>query len=116
MSAHVPAPAADAAPTGRTPAVVFWLVAATFTVILNETIMINAIPRLAEDFGVSVQRRAVALDGVPAHDGLGHPGDRLVPAAGHHARRVHRRDDDVPRSAPRWRWWRRRSGCCSWRG
>ncbi len=54
MSAHVPAPAADAAPTGRTPAVIFWLVAATFTVILNETIMINAIPRLAEDFGVSV--------------------------------------------------------------
>ncbi len=54
MSAHVPATAADAAPTGRTPAVITWLVAATFTVILNETIMINAIPRLAEDFDVTV--------------------------------------------------------------
>ncbi|MBR7744007.1 multidrug efflux MFS transporter [Phycicoccus sp. BSK3Z-2] len=30
-----------------------WLVAATFTVILNETIMINAIPRLMADFGVT---------------------------------------------------------------
>lgn len=39
--------------TGRTPVVVRWLVAATFTVILNETIMVNAIPRLAEDFDVS---------------------------------------------------------------
>ena len=38
---------ADTATTGRTPAVITWLVAATFVVILNETIMINAIPRLA---------------------------------------------------------------------
>ncbi len=49
MTAPAPAPAE----TGRTPAVIRLLVAATFTVILNETIMINAIPRLAEDFDVS---------------------------------------------------------------
>ncbi|MBF6171218.1 MDR family MFS transporter [Nocardia blacklockiae] len=41
-------------PTGRrTPAVVRLLVLATFTVILNETIMINAIPRLMSDLEVS---------------------------------------------------------------
>jgi DHA2 family lincomycin resistance protein-like MFS transporter len=49
MTAPAPAPTE----TGRTPVVIRWLVAATFTVILNETIMINAIPRLAEDFEVS---------------------------------------------------------------
>jgi len=54
MSAPVPATAAADAATGRTPAVIKWLVAATFTVILNETIMINAIPSLASDFDVSV--------------------------------------------------------------
>ncbi|MGH3387081.1 MAG: MDR family MFS transporter [Nocardioidaceae bacterium] len=37
----------------RTPAVVRLLVLATFVVILNETIMINAIPRLMVSFGVS---------------------------------------------------------------
>ncbi|WP_435741665.1 MDR family MFS transporter [Nocardioides sp. SYSU DS0663] len=37
----------------RTPAVVRLLVVATFVVILNETIMINAIPRLMESFEVS---------------------------------------------------------------
>ena len=37
----------------RTPAVVRLLVIATFVVILNETIMINAIPRLMESFRVS---------------------------------------------------------------
>ena len=47
------APASVPAETGRTPAVIRWLVIATFTVILNETIMINAIPRLAADFDVS---------------------------------------------------------------
>ena len=36
----------------RTPAVVRLLVLATFVVILNETIMINAIPRLMGDFRV----------------------------------------------------------------
>src|SRR5918998_1574427 len=40
---------------GRTPAVVRLLVIATFVVILNETIMINAIPRLMESFRVSEQ-------------------------------------------------------------
>ena len=40
--------------TGRTPAVITWLVAATFVVILNETIMVNAIPRLAHDFEISL--------------------------------------------------------------
>jgi MFS transporter, DHA2 family, lincomycin resistance protein len=34
-------------------AVLRWLVGATFVVILNETIMINAIPRLMADFGVN---------------------------------------------------------------
>jgi MFS transporter, DHA2 family, lincomycin resistance protein len=50
MTAPAPAPAE----TGRTPVVIRWLVAATFTVILNETIMINAIPSLAEHFDVSL--------------------------------------------------------------
>ena len=49
MTAPVSAPAE----TGKTPVVIRLLVVATFTVILNETIMINAIPRLAEDFDVS---------------------------------------------------------------
>ncbi|WP_194836643.1 MDR family MFS transporter [Nocardia sp. XZ_19_369] len=38
---------------GRTPTVIRVLVLATFVVILNETIMINAIPRLMEDLGVT---------------------------------------------------------------
>lgn len=41
--------------TTRTPPVIVLLVAATFTVILNETIMVNAIPHLMEDFGVSLR-------------------------------------------------------------
>ncbi|WP_435771229.1 MDR family MFS transporter [Nocardioides sp. SYSU DS0651] len=44
--------AAPATP-GRTPLVIKLLVAATFVVILNETIMINAIPRLMDDFEIS---------------------------------------------------------------
>jgi MFS transporter, DHA2 family, lincomycin resistance protein len=40
---------------GRTPTVVRLLVLATFVVILNETIMINAIPRLMESFRVTEQ-------------------------------------------------------------
>ena len=47
------APAPAHVESGRTPVVIRWLVAATFTVILNETIMVNAIPRLAADFDVS---------------------------------------------------------------
>lgn len=42
-------------PPRRTPVVVRLLVVATFVVILNETIMINAIPRLMESFHVSEQ-------------------------------------------------------------
>ena len=42
---------ADAAPGDY--AVLRWLVAATFIVILNETIMINALPRLTAEFDVS---------------------------------------------------------------
>jgi DHA2 family lincomycin resistance protein-like MFS transporter len=38
---------------GRTPLVVKLLVGATFTVILNETIMTNAVPRLMVDFDIS---------------------------------------------------------------
>ncbi|WP_235737052.1 DHA2 family efflux MFS transporter permease subunit [Nocardioides alcanivorans] len=37
----------------RTPLVVKLLVAATFVVILNETIMVNAVPRLMDDFSVT---------------------------------------------------------------
>jgi DHA2 family lincomycin resistance protein-like MFS transporter len=40
---------------GKTPLVIKLLVAATFVVILNETIMINAIPRLMADFGVELR-------------------------------------------------------------
>lgn len=40
---------------GRTPVVVRLLVLATFVVILNETLMINAIPRLMDSFGISEQ-------------------------------------------------------------
>lgn len=43
--------AAEAVPA-RTPAVIKLLVAATFVVILNETIMINAIPQLMVDFDI----------------------------------------------------------------
>ncbi|MEJ7831671.1 MAG: MDR family MFS transporter [Nocardioides sp.] len=39
----------------RTPAVIRWLVLATFVVILNETIMINAIPRLMADLEVTAR-------------------------------------------------------------
>ncbi|MBB1252808.1 multidrug efflux MFS transporter [Streptomyces sp. OF3] len=44
-----------APPAGRTPAVVRLLVLATFVVILNETIMVNAIPRLMDSLGVTEQ-------------------------------------------------------------
>ena len=44
-----------AAQRPRTPRVVMLLVAATFTVILNETIMTNAVPRLMVDFAVSAR-------------------------------------------------------------
>ncbi|MEV4313983.1 MDR family MFS transporter [Actinocrispum sp. NPDC049592] len=51
MSALSPRPATK----GRTPTVVRLLVLATFVVILNETIMINAIPRLMESLHVTEQ-------------------------------------------------------------
>ncbi|MBU2696814.1 MDR family MFS transporter [Pimelobacter sp. 30-1] len=41
------------APPGRTPLVIKLLVAATFVVILNETIMVNAVPRLMADFQIT---------------------------------------------------------------
>ena len=43
------------ATSGKTPLVIKLLVAATFVVILNETIMINAIPRLMADFDVELR-------------------------------------------------------------
>lgn len=49
----LPSPVNTTSP-GRTPTIIKWLVAAAFTVILNETIMVNAIPRLARDFEVSL--------------------------------------------------------------
>ena len=45
--------ASDAADRGRTPLVIKLLVAATFVVILNETTLVNALPRLMEDFRIS---------------------------------------------------------------
>src|SRR6188472_778121 len=41
--------------TGGEYAVLRWLVLATFVVILNETVMINAIPRLMEEFDVTAR-------------------------------------------------------------
>ncbi len=51
-AASIPA-RSDGRPT--TPPVIRWLVLATFVVILNETIMINAIPRLMVDLQVSAR-------------------------------------------------------------
>ena len=51
-SPQAPAALQDAAPDYG---VLRWLVLATFVVILNETIMINAIPRLMIDFDVSTR-------------------------------------------------------------
>jgi DHA2 family lincomycin resistance protein-like MFS transporter len=48
-------PERPAGPPSRTPTVVRLLVLATFVVILNETIMINAIPRLMESLHVTEQ-------------------------------------------------------------
>ncbi|MGW3345902.1 MDR family MFS transporter [Nonomuraea rubra] len=45
----------EAAATGRTPPVIRLLVLATFVVILNETIMINAIPRLMTALNITEQ-------------------------------------------------------------
>ncbi|MFD0478432.1 MFS transporter [Nonomuraea thailandensis] len=45
----------EAAVAGRTPAVIRLLVLATFVVILNETIMINAIPRLMSALHITEQ-------------------------------------------------------------
>lgn len=52
MSHPTPAPTSGAKTSAGDMAVLRWLVAATFIVILNETIMINAIPDLKEHFGV----------------------------------------------------------------
>lgn len=46
-------PGAAAAPVGRTPLVIKLLVAATFVVILNETTLVNAVPRLMDDFHIT---------------------------------------------------------------
>ncbi|HMD11343.1 MAG TPA: MFS transporter, partial [Marmoricola sp.] len=45
----------DQPATGGDYAVLRWLVLATFIVILNETVMINAIPRLMGEFDVSAR-------------------------------------------------------------
>ncbi|MEV0614670.1 MDR family MFS transporter [Nonomuraea sp. NPDC050404] len=50
-----PIKAAPAAASGRTPPVIRLLVLATFVVILNETIMINAIPRLMSAMQITEQ-------------------------------------------------------------
>ncbi|RFU85964.1 MFS transporter [Streptomyces triticagri] len=55
MTAAIPEQAKDRAVDGRTPTVVRLLVLATFVVILNETIMINAIPRLMESLHITEQ-------------------------------------------------------------
>lgn len=54
VSAQPPESATTAVP-GRTPAVIRLLVLATFVVILNETIMINAIPRLMGALNITEQ-------------------------------------------------------------
>lgn len=46
-------PAGMTAPAGRTPLVIKLLVAATFVVILNETTLVNAVPRLMADFKIT---------------------------------------------------------------
>ena len=51
-SSTAPSPAP---PVAQPYAVLRWLVTATFVVILNETIMVNAIPRLMADFEVSAR-------------------------------------------------------------
>lgn len=43
----------DPVPPGRTPLVIKLLVAATFVVILNETTLVNAVPRLMTDFAIT---------------------------------------------------------------
>ncbi|MEV6156932.1 MDR family MFS transporter [Nonomuraea sp. NPDC052129] len=56
FSPELDSPAKSAtAVSGRTPAVIRLLVLATFVVILNETIMINAIPRLIEALHITEQ-------------------------------------------------------------
>ncbi|WP_157181256.1 MDR family MFS transporter [Actinopolymorpha alba] len=57
MSAELPDRSVTAIPAapGRTPAVVLVLVLASFVVILNETIMLNAIPRLMADLQITEQ-------------------------------------------------------------
>jgi MFS transporter, DHA2 family, lincomycin resistance protein len=56
QSAETPAAGIDIpSGRGRTPAVVRLLVLATFVVILNETIMLNAIPRLMADLRITEQ-------------------------------------------------------------
>jgi DHA2 family lincomycin resistance protein-like MFS transporter len=47
-------PAPLSAPQTRDYGVLRWLVAATFVVILNETVMFNALPKLSEDFHVTL--------------------------------------------------------------
>ncbi|MFD2354069.1 hypothetical protein ACFSTC_39495 [Nonomuraea ferruginea] len=97
---------------GRTPAVIRLLVLATFVVILNETIMINAIPPADGRAAHHRADRAVALDRLHADHGGGDPDHRLVPAARHHPRRLFDRDGPVPGSARRWPSSLRRSRCC----
>lgn len=55
MPAELSAHDEPTAGSGRTPVVIRLLVLATFVVILNETIMLNAIPRLMDDLGVTEQ-------------------------------------------------------------
>jgi DHA2 family lincomycin resistance protein-like MFS transporter len=58
MSHDISAPAAGAQTSAGDMAVLRWLVAATFIVILNETIMINAVPDLTREFDVSARSAA----------------------------------------------------------
>jgi DHA2 family lincomycin resistance protein-like MFS transporter len=53
MSLDSATPTAGARTSAGDIAVLRWLVAATFIVILNETIMVNALPRLQVEFGVT---------------------------------------------------------------
>ena len=114
-SADPPPPPKPSPPPPTPPpdyGVLRWLVAATFIVILNETIMVNAIPRLTTELEVTKSTGAVADQRVHADDGRRHPDHRLVPAARHHAPGLRLRDGGLRDRHPALRCSRRRSRCC----
>ena len=91
----------------RDRSVITTLLVATFVVILNETIMSVALPRLMLDLGIDAKDRSVAVHRLHADDGRGHPDHRLPAPAADHADGVpaghgplHGRHGCSPRIAP----------------